>query len=81
MERLTSWLCRPILCAAALLVLSGDGSACCGEIPGPDNPTWGFSPLLAPIFKQLGLPIPNPANGGDRSARFCSTVATSSPAA
>ena len=43
---------------------SGDGTACCGETPGPDNPTPGFSPLLAPIFKQLGLPIPNPAAGG-----------------
>jgi hypothetical protein len=43
---------------------SGDGSSCCGETPGPENPTPGFSPLLAPIFKQLGLPIPNPATGG-----------------
>ena len=45
---------------------SADGSACCGETPGPDNPTPGFSPLLAPIFQQLGLPIPNPADGGGR---------------
>jgi len=45
---------------------SADGTACCGEAPGPDNPTPGFSPLLAPIFQQLGLPIPNPANGGGR---------------
>ena len=45
---------------------SGDGTACCGETPGPDNPTPGFSPLLAPIFQQLGLPIPNPAAGGGK---------------
>ncbi len=44
-----------------------DGSACCGETPGPDNPTPGFSQLLAPIYQQLGLPIPNPANGGGRT--------------
>jgi phosphatidylinositol-3-phosphatase len=43
---------------------SGDGTSCCGETPGPDNPTPGFSPLLAPIFQALGLPIPNPATGG-----------------
>jgi hypothetical protein len=43
---------------------SGDARACCGETPGPDNPTPGFSPLLAPIFKALGLPIPDPAPGG-----------------
>jgi phosphatidylinositol-3-phosphatase len=46
---------------------SGDGSSCCGETPGPDNPTPGFSPLLAPIFQQLGLPIPNPATGGGQT--------------
>jgi hypothetical protein len=45
---------------------SGDARACCGETPGPDNPTPGFSPLLAPIFKALGLPIPDPAPGGGR---------------
>ncbi len=45
---------------------SGDGTACCGETPGPDNPTPGFSQLLAPIYQQLGLPIPNPASGGGR---------------
>jgi hypothetical protein len=43
---------------------SADASACCGETPGPDNPTPGFSPLLIPLFKQLGLPVPNPAPGG-----------------
>ena len=41
-----------------------DATACCGETPGPDNPTPGFSPLLTNLFKQLGLPIPNPAPGG-----------------
>jgi hypothetical protein len=41
-----------------------DATACCGETPGPDNPTPGFSPLLAPIYEQYGLPIPNPAPGG-----------------
>jgi hypothetical protein len=45
---------------------SGDGTACCGETPGPDNATPGFSQLLAPIYQQLGLPIPNPASGGGR---------------
>jgi hypothetical protein len=43
---------------------TGDATACCGETPGPDNPTPGFSPLLAPLFGALGLPIPNPAPGG-----------------
>jgi hypothetical protein len=43
---------------------AADASACCGETPGPDNPTPGFSPLLVPLFQQLGLPIPNPAPGG-----------------
>jgi phosphatidylinositol-3-phosphatase len=43
-----------------------DGTSCCGETPGPDNPTPGFSNLLIPIFKQFGLPIPNPATGGGR---------------
>jgi hypothetical protein len=43
-----------------------DGTSCCGETPGPDNPTPGFSQLLAPIYQQLGLPIPNPATGGGR---------------
>ena len=45
---------------------SADGTACCGETPGPDNPTPGFSQLLAPIYQQLGLQIPNPAAGGGR---------------
>jgi hypothetical protein len=43
---------------------SGYGTSCCGETPGPDNPTPGFSPLLAPIFQALGLPIPTAATGG-----------------
>jgi phosphatidylinositol-3-phosphatase len=43
---------------------SGDGSACCGETPGPSNPTPGFSPLLLPLFQHFGLPVPNPADGG-----------------
>jgi hypothetical protein len=43
---------------------SADAGACCGETPGPDNPTPGFSPLLIPLFHQLGLPIPSPAPGG-----------------
>jgi hypothetical protein len=43
---------------------SGDASACCGETPGPDNPTPGFSPLLKGIYEQYGLPIPDPAPGG-----------------
>ncbi len=43
---------------------SGDATACCRETPGPDNPTPGFSPLLAAIYQQYGLPIPNPAPGG-----------------
>jgi hypothetical protein len=41
-----------------------DATACCGETPGPANPTPGFSPLLVPLFKALGLPIPDPAPGG-----------------
>jgi phosphatidylinositol-3-phosphatase len=41
-----------------------DGTACCGETPGPNNPTPGFSPLLLPIFQALHLPVPNPADGG-----------------
>ena len=41
-----------------------DATACCGETPGPDNPTPGFSQLLAPIYQQFGIPIPNPAPGG-----------------
>ena len=45
---------------------SGDATACCGETPGPDNPTPGFSSLLAPIYLQYGLPIPDPAPGGGR---------------
>lgn len=45
---------------------SGDASACCGETPGPNNPTPGFSSLLTAIYKQYGLPIPNPAPGGGR---------------
>jgi phosphatidylinositol-3-phosphatase len=43
---------------------AADATACCDETPGPDNPTPGFSPLLAPIYKQYGLPIPDPAPGG-----------------
>jgi len=43
---------------------SGDASACCGETPGPNNPTPGFSPLLTSIYEQFGLPIPDPAPGG-----------------
>jgi len=43
---------------------SSDASACCGETPGPDNPTPGFSPLLTAIYQQYGLTIPNPAPGG-----------------
>lgn len=45
---------------------SGDASACCGETPGPDNPTPGFSPLLSEIYKEYGLPIPSPAPGGGK---------------
>ena len=45
---------------------SGDATACCGETPGPDNPTPGFSPLLTAIYQQFGLPIPNPALGGGK---------------
>ena len=35
---------------------SADGTACCGEAPGPDSPTPGFSPLLAPIFQRYVEP-------------------------
>ena len=42
---------------------SSDASACCGETPGPDNPSPGFSPLLTAIYQQYGLTIPNPAPG------------------
>ena len=52
---------------------SGDASACCDEIPGPDNPTPGFSSLLAPIYKQLGLPIPDPAPGGGQTGALLLT--------
>jgi hypothetical protein len=41
-----------------------DATACCGETPGPDNPTPGFSPILVPLFHAVGLPIPDPAPGG-----------------
>jgi phosphatidylinositol-3-phosphatase len=44
----------------------GGATACCGETPGPENPTPGFSSLLAPIYRQYGLPIPDPAPGGGR---------------
>lgn len=43
---------------------TADATACCGETPGPDNPTPGFSPLLTAIYKQYGLTIPDPAPGG-----------------
>ena len=35
---------------------SADGTACCGEAPGSDSPTPGFSPLLAPIFQRYVEP-------------------------
>jgi len=76
-EFLTHWM--PLLMASPayrsgqmLIVVtfdeasSSDGTSCCGETPGPDNPTPGFSPLLTAIFQQLGLPIPNPATGGGK---------------
>ena len=44
--------------------LGGRVTACCGEKPGPDNRTPGFSPLLTAIYHQYGLTIPNPAPGG-----------------
>ncbi|HYZ81514.1 MAG TPA: alkaline phosphatase family protein [Solirubrobacteraceae bacterium] len=50
-----------------IVVTFDEGStadACCGETPGPDNPTPGFSPLLTALYQQFGLPIPNPAPGG-----------------
>ena len=43
-----------------------DASACCGETPGPDNPTPGFSPLFTSLYEQYGLPIPTSAPGGGR---------------
>ena len=45
----------------------GDASACCNEMPGPNNPTPGFSPILAPIFQAFHIPIPNPAPGGGKT--------------
>jgi hypothetical protein len=45
---------------------AADATACCGETPGPANPTPGFSPLLTNIYRQHGLPIPDPAPGGGR---------------
>jgi hypothetical protein len=45
---------------------SADANACCGEMPGPGNPTPGFSALLTNIYRQFGLPIPDPAPGGGR---------------
>jgi hypothetical protein len=74
-EFLAHWVplleASPAYCSGRMLIVvtfeeasTSDGTACCGETPGPDNPTPGFSPLLAPILQQLGLPIPNPAAGG-----------------
>jgi hypothetical protein len=40
---------------------SADATACCGEMPGPNNPTPGFSAPLTNIYRQFGLPIPDPA--------------------
>jgi phosphatidylinositol-3-phosphatase len=41
-----------------------DAAACCGETPGPSDPTPGFSPYFTGLYQSLGLPIPSPAAGG-----------------
>lgn len=46
---------------------AGDGTSCCGETPGPNNPTPGFSTILAPVYKQFGIPIPAVQTGGGQT--------------
>lgn len=46
---------------------ASDGTSCCNETPGPNNPTPGFSAILAPIYKQFGIPIPAVQTGGGQT--------------
>ena len=43
---------------------TADAADCCGETPGPSDPTPGFSPYFTGLYGSLGLPIPSPAAGG-----------------
>lgn len=46
---------------------AADGTSCCNEIAGPNNPTPGFSAILAPIYKRFGIPIPAVQTGGGQT--------------